>query len=369
MIFTVGGDFALSPSRGEPHNWMVREHTNNISLKKQLASAVCKKLGLKVLPQYRNYPFIDINLPEYSDDYKDPFCYPIPDDPLKGVSSLFHSDGLNFINLESPFTEMGRHIGDHKSKPEKLVILNNHNINLVSVANNHIFDQGEEGFIDTITNLADKKIPFIGGGRNLLEAMKPLIVEREGQSFAFFAFCDHCNSGYISLARQSAPGMLPLYYNLMKKCIDSVRGKVDFICVYLHYGLENTSFIHPMERKIAHWLIDQGADIILGGHSHVPKGIELYKGKPVLYSQGNFVFGYSLAPWGNNTISQLEIINKKIHSIKVFEIESENERIVSPVLIEDIKNSKRLEQIRKDSIRLGIEFKKGKNFLEYNLNE
>ncbi len=110
--------------------------------------------------------------------------------------------------------------------------------------------------------------------------------------------------------------MLPLYYDLMEQCIKSVLDIVDFVCVYLHYGLENTSVIHPVETKVAHWLIDHGADIVLGGHSHVPKGVEIYKGKPLLYSQGNQVFDYTTPHWGNNTISQLEITDRKMRSLK-----------------------------------------------------
>lgn len=364
MIFTIGGDFAVSPSRGEPHNWMVREKNSNLSLKQQIIFASCRKFKIRMEPAYRNYPFVDIALPEYSDNYKEPFCYPVLDNPFKNIGNLFHPDGINFINLESPFTNVGRHIGDHKSNPDYLNILTKYNIQLVSVANNHIFDQGESGFLDTVENLNKKKIAFIGGGYDFETAIKPVIIEKEDQTFAFFGFCDHCNSGYISLVRQNAPGMLPLYYNLMKKCIDSVRGKVDFICVYLHYGLENTSYIHPMERKIAHYLIDQGTDIVIGGHSHVPKGVELYKNKPILYSQGNLVFGYSLSPWGNNTITQLEITDKKIKKIKIYEIESENENIICPNLINDLSNVKRLFDIQKVSNKMKANFEFVENHLE-----
>ena len=207
-------------------------------------------------------------------------------------------------------------------------------------------------------------LSYIGGGLSLECATRPVIIEKDNQTFAFFAFCDHCNSGYISLARKDAPGMLPLYYKLMEQCINSVRGKVDFICVYLHYGLENTSYIHPVERKVAHWLVDCGTDIVIGGHSHVPKGVELYKGKPIFYSQGNLVFGYNSPAWGNNTITQLEISNKKIEAIKVFEIVSEEDRIILPSIVDDIAHTKRLSEIKDVSKALGINFMKRNNYLE-----
>lgn len=84
MTFTIGGDFALSASRGEPRNWMTRERDNYVSLKTQIYNYLKQKLGIKVKKNYRNYPFTEINLPEYSSDYSE----------IKDVSKAL---GINFM--------------------------------------------------------------------------------------------------------------------------------------------------------------------------------------------------------------------------------------------------------------------------------
>ena len=107
---------------------MIREQNADLSLKKQLIVALKQKFHLPVLPSYRNYPVVDIQLPEYTPDFKEPFGYKIPEDPFCNIQGLFTEGGINFLNLESPFTEKGRHIGDHKSSPKYLELLKKHNI-------------------------------------------------------------------------------------------------------------------------------------------------------------------------------------------------------------------------------------------------
>jgi hypothetical protein len=155
----------------------------------------------------------------------------------------------------------------------------------------------------------------IGAGKNIEEARKPAILERNGTKIAYLAYCSVLRPGYEAGVNKPGcapmrastfykqvdyqPGTPPAIISLaesddleaMKEDIEKVRPLVDVVVVSMHWGIHYIPAVLAMyQREIAHEAIDVGADLILGHHPHVLKGIEVYKGKAIFYSMGNFAF-------------------------------------------------------------------------------
>lgn len=192
---------------------------------------------------------------------------------------------------------------------------------IVSLATNHAMDYGEEGVLDTMANFHKNNISVIGTGANLTEARKPAFFERNGVKIAFLAYCSVITNG-ASLpngywATDRSAGMAPLrartYYEpydfqpatpphvfsvaeeadveAMVRDIKAAKEKADFVVVSMHWGVHHVpQYIAHYQVTAGHAAIDAGCDIILGHHPHILKGVEVYKGKPILYSMGNFAW-------------------------------------------------------------------------------
>lgn len=165
-------------------------------------------------------------------------------------------------------------------------------INIVSLANNHFFDLGPEGAVHTIELLDKLGIEHIGAGRNLEEASKPVVKWFDGMSVAFLAFCDWHEEtvGWCPFATDNAPGVNPMYDDYVTEEIQKYKNKYDFVIVMPHWGKEYR--VLPMKEvyKMAKGMINAGADLILGGHTHSIQPVWTYKNKSVVFSMGNFLF-------------------------------------------------------------------------------
>lgn len=149
----------------------------------------------------------------------------------------------------------------------------------LSLANNHVYDAGPEAFIDMKDRLAAtcQKIQFVG------TVDKPYAtLEAEGKKVAVIGALEKCRSRGSLIFKEEG----------VEKLIQDIRGKFDAVYVYPHWGKEGeyTRWPSPRQRKLARRWIDAGADGVVGSHSHVFQGRELYKGKPIYYSLGNFYF-------------------------------------------------------------------------------
>lgn len=171
---------------------------------------------------------------------------------------------------------------------QKLVDLN---IDAVSISNNHIFDLGEEGLRNTIELLNKNNISFFGAGMNASEASKPAVIKIRNKSIAFLGYCsDSTGYGYLPIANDDTPGVNHLN---IKKVIDDIiiaKQNYDYVFVMPHWGIEHT-FYPPLEcKRMAHKMIDAGADGVIGGHPHRIQPLSVYNRKPIFYSLGNFLF-------------------------------------------------------------------------------
>jgi hypothetical protein len=274
--------------------------------------------------------------------------------PFKKISQVIAESDIAFVNLETPIADKDscRIIGDFVSDPIFAKSLSNAGIDIVSIANNHAWDASEKGFLRTMHNLDKAGVEYVGGGINLRNARNPVIFDIHGTKIAFLAYSQQFKYRFASTADNNNPGILPFSLPLIIEDIGNTKPKCDLIFVALHWGMENTSKVHPMAVQFAHKIIDAGADAILGSHSHVPKGIEVYKGRPIFYSFGNFIFGVSTEYWQHdNFLGKIYIADKKIYAIEILPISGKGEFLYQPFLLEGTAAKETLSSLKKLSIK------------------
>jgi poly-gamma-glutamate synthesis protein (capsule biosynthesis protein) len=365
----LGGDVNFSKHRGEIAGLVKRKNASFIDR--------CWRRFIKVLwVLYNYYPSRQINytladhnlgnyrptleirnilLEEYSgniwkhsikemNEYND---YSIP---FNKIGSFFRDADIGVINLETPLSERGRHIGSFCSSPKYAKVLKNNNIGIVSIANNHSFDAGEIGFIETINALNENKVAYFGGGMNIEEARKGVILDIKGVKVGFLGYTSLCNSYFMSLAKKNQPGILPLFEPIVLDDIRSLKKKCDFLIVVPHFDIENISKIHNNSIKITHKMVDYGADLVIGGHAHIPKPIERYRGKLIIYCLGSLIFIEKFKSWGNSLVAEIILSDTgKYEKARFYPIYSNDLNCSVPYIMKNDKGDRLLSRIKRDS--------------------
>ena len=156
--------------------------------------------------------------------------------PLKRLAPTFHAADLVFVNCEGALSDHGRKNGRNIT-PEKFAkTMKASGISIVNLANNHTFDAEERGFLDTIRNLDSVGIAHAGGGRDLAEARKPVIVVRNGIKLGFISYTQFNNFGESAFAADGRPGVVPMDPFLIKEDIRKLRPQVDYVLVAIHWS-------------------------------------------------------------------------------------------------------------------------------------
>lgn len=202
-------------------------------------------------------------------------------------------------NEEFPFSTRGTPAPDKqftfRVHPEKVKLMQEMGIDLVTLANNHALDYGRDAMLDTIDTLDHAGIRHVGAGKNLAEARKPAIVELNGRTFAFIGATRVYPEADWAAGTDSA-GMFSAYDGgaALAEEVKAVKQQADYVIAYVHWGIEREEMPNEVQKSIAHRLVDAGADLVVGAHPHVLQGLEYYQGVPIAYSLGNFVFGSSI---------------------------------------------------------------------------
>ena len=172
-----------------------------------------------------------------------------------------------------------------------LSILKDMGADIVSLANNHVFDYGEDAFYDTLDNLKKAGIPYIGAGRNIEEAKKGCYFVINGCKVGIVAASRAEKVRFTPVSTADTPGVMGTYDNAdFLNVIKDARAQCDLLFVYVHWGTENSTALEQAQIKGAREYIDAGADVIVGAHTHCLQGMEFYNKKPIIYSVGNFWF-------------------------------------------------------------------------------
>jgi poly-gamma-glutamate synthesis protein (capsule biosynthesis protein) len=213
-------------------------------------------------------------------------------DPFAAVAPILRDADLTVGNLECAITRDGHAVDKpytFKGPKSALPLLKKY-FSAVSLANNHSGDWGKRGFADELTLLQEAGLPWFGGGANEREAHRPLVLTANGRRVALLGYNNFSPRSFA--ARSNSPGTAWLVEKAVVLDIQQARRQADIVILFLHWGEELEATPLPEQQALARRLIDAGADAIIGAHPHVTQTIEWYKGRPVVYSLGNFLFDY-----------------------------------------------------------------------------
>lgn len=233
--------------------------------------------------------------------------------PFEDVADIFDKADISFVNLETCVSDRGESEKKEgygfRTEPKYLEVYKAADINIVSCANNHVRDYGMEALADTFDNLEQYGIDYIGAGDNLTEAEKLVVYSINGVKVGFTA-CNMINMNPTWYATDERAGINCVdfadserYLNL----ISDYSSRCDVLFVSVHWGVEYTNAITEEQEQFAHLLCDNGADIILGHHSHTLQPVESYKGSMIFYSLGNFLFYKMDDAAGMTAVFEIEV--------------------------------------------------------------
>ncbi len=197
-------------------------------------------------------------------------------------------------NLEMPITKRGTPIENqpyvYKGSPDALPALRDAGFDVLSLATNHAMDQGVEGLQDTIKYMNEAGLGHMGTGNNDKEAFTPHIIETKGIKVAYIGLSRVIPLSSLK-ADRNTPGIAETYDTTRAAAaIKSAKDEADIVVVMVHWGEDGKDKPNDNQKSLAKAYIDAGADLVVGSHPHVLQGFEMYKGKWIAYSLGNFVF-------------------------------------------------------------------------------
>ncbi len=211
--------------------------------------------------------------------------------PFNDTAEYLNSFDLTVGNLECVISKKGQREPkeftfpvDPAAFPRLLAA----GFDVASLANNHSGDMGKDAFVDMLGALPKYNITPLGGGRNLAEAHAGVIRRVRTTTVGLLAYCEIGPQNFEAGA--STPGSAWLDLAPMRADIKRLRPQVDYLIVFTHWGIEYVTQENADQIGFAHAAIDAGADFVVGAHPHVRQPSETYRGKPIVYSLGNFVF-------------------------------------------------------------------------------
>jgi len=207
------------------------------------------------------------------------------DYPFRLLDGRLAAADITFGNLESPLSDKGKALYGKsvvfRGDPEMVPVLAQQGFDIVSLANNHAMDYNSEALIETITLLKENNVEPVGAGPNLTDARKAVIITRNGLRIGFLAYSDKYKTDFLIrksfAADDDSYGVSPLDKDMILQDLKALESQVDVTVVSLHWGKEYNSSPASSDKKLAHDIIDGGAELIIGHHPHRLQGVERYK--------------------------------------------------------------------------------------------
>ena len=189
---------------------------------------------------------------------------------------------------------------------ENVKLLKIFSADLVTLANNHVYDYGEEGLISTLDTLDGAEIPYVGAGRNFEEASAIKYFVVKGKKIAFVSATEiEKFAKYTKEATENSPGVIKtIDTSLFCGVIAEAKANADYVIACVHWGIEGKNDFEAEQRRMAEDYVKAGADVVIGGHPHRLQGVEFIEDTPVAYSLGNFWFSTGTI---YTTIAQIRI--------------------------------------------------------------
>lgn len=251
------------------------------------------------------------------------------------IIDLFKQSDLNIVNLEAPVTSSNVKIlktGPHLKADEgnTLEILKALKVDVVTLANNHVLDYDEQGVSDTLFFCKKNNFQTVGAGMNLKEASKTLYLDTQEGKIAIVNFAEN----EWSSATENTAGANPMDIIDNAKEIKEAKQNADYVFVIVHGGHEYYNLPSPRMQKQYRFYAEQGADIVVGHHTHCISGHETHKGVPIYYSLGNFLFtkNNTREEWYTGLVLEIDINNGKLYT-KLHPIRQQKESFELNLLI------------------------------------
>lgn len=228
---------------------------------------------------------------------------------------------LAIVNLEAPIVESVDAKPIDKCGPnlrctaKSIEALKFAGFNMVTLANNHLYDFGEEGLKDTLNACKNGNIAFVGAGINLTEATKTSYQTINKKTLAIINCCEH----EFSIATATTGGCNPLNPIQQFYAIQEAKQKADYVVVIVHGGHEHYQLPSPRMKETYRFFVDAGADAVINHQQHCYSGYEVYKEKPIFYGLGNFCFDRNTQRnsfWNEGYMVNL-ILNEEVVTFKL----------------------------------------------------
>lgn len=213
---------------------------------------------------------------------------------------------ITVINNEFTYTTRGKATAGKawtfRAKPSSVSLLGEMGVDIAILANNHAYDYGEVSLTDTMETLKNAGIAYVGAGYNLNEAKAAVYKTVQGKTIAFVAASRAEKNVKTPMATDTKPGILRCYKKgeapdsnideqaIFVEAIREARKNADFVIAIVHWGADYQEKLEQVQIDTAKLYLDEGADAIIGGHSHKPDPIDFYNGKPIVYGYSNFWF-------------------------------------------------------------------------------
>ncbi|MFB3738054.1 MAG: CapA family protein [Candidatus Velamenicoccus archaeovorus] len=210
-----------------------------------------------------------------------------------GLGGLFRHDDLTVVNLECPATTVREPIDKEfvfRCDPAALPSARRSGVDVANQSNNHAFDQGPDGLLDSLRRIRRAGIVPVGAGIDQAQALRAAVVERSGWRIAVVGIDEVIDPEY-QVAGPDTPGTAAGHdFPLALRAIREAAARADLVVVMIHWGVELDTQPRSSQVEEARRMIDTGADVIFGGHSHRLQPLRFYRGRPIFYSLGNFVW-------------------------------------------------------------------------------
>ena len=256
----------------------------------QLCMAVCLWLG----SSFSAYAAKEVSLVFAGDTVLDDTAGKIIEqggDPFSDFADYFAGADIRITNLECVVSTRGQandKMYTFQAHPRVIPVLQKH-FDAVTLANNHSGDFGPDAFAQMLSLLKEAGLAQVGGGMNLKQAHTPLVFTRNGWRIAVLSYNEFHPRSFE--AGFDIPGVAWSEDQQVVEDIQTARRihHADLVIPVMHWGWENERTANPRQRQLAKLMIDAGADAVIGGHPHVTQDVSVYKGRPIIYSVGNFV--------------------------------------------------------------------------------
>ena len=227
-----------------------------------------------------------------------------------GLRRIFEKDDLTVINLECAVTNQGSAQAKEftfQGDPKALPAARKAGVEVANLGNNHSQDFGKEAMLDTIANLDDAKIAHVGAGKDARAANEPAIFNVKGWKVAVLGFGGVVPTGDWIATNDSAGMADGDSISSMVRAVQRADRQADVVIVAIHWGVELDTQPRQEDVERAEAMIDAGADAIFGHHAHRLQPMEVYKGRPVFYGLGNFVWPNTSVEGATTAVAEVTV--------------------------------------------------------------